>query len=233
MYAPFKRLLDLVLATLVLLILGLPMLIIAAIIRKDGGPALYRGKRVGLEGKSFDMLKFRSMVMNADKIGASSTGNDDPRITRIGHFIRRYKVDELAQFLNVLKGEMSVVGPRPQVQWAVDLYTEEERQILSVRPGITDFASLWARNEGEILDGSPDPDADYLRLIAPEKTRLALYYVRHMSLWNDLKIVVATAFAAFLKRDPSWCLPDGTAPQPTPVRLAAVSMETETGSVSH
>jgi lipopolysaccharide/colanic/teichoic acid biosynthesis glycosyltransferase len=128
---------------------------------------------------------------------------------------------------------MSVVGPRPQVQWAVDLYNEEERQILSVRPGITDFASLWARNEGEILDGSPDPDADYLRLIAPEKTRLALYYVRHMSLWNDAKIIIATALAAFLKRDPSWCLPRGTAPQPTPVRYAAVSLDADHGSVTH
>jgi len=231
MYAPFKRLFDLILAAAVLLVLGIPMLIVAAIIRRDGGPALYRGRRVGLNGTAFDMLKFRSMVMNADQIGASSTGNDDPRITAIGHFIRRFKLDELSQFINVLKGEMSVVGPRPQVQWAVDLYTEEERKILTVRPGITDFASLWARNEGEILDGSPDPDADYLRLIAPEKTRLALYYVRHMSLWNDLKIVVATALAAFLKRDPSWCLPADTAPQPTPVRFAAVAIESERGSV--
>jgi lipopolysaccharide/colanic/teichoic acid biosynthesis glycosyltransferase len=132
------------------------------------------------------------MVVDAERLGASSAVEDDPRITRIGGFLRRYKLDEVAQVFNVLTGNMSLVGPRPQVQWAVDLYSDEERQLLSVRPGITDYASIKFRNEGGILQGSADPDRDYLEKIAPEKIRLGLGYVRNRSLWLDVKIIAAT-----------------------------------------
>ncbi len=213
-YPAAKRALDVLASLVVLTLLGPLLLVIAWAIRRDGGPALYRGDRVGLKGKPFKMLKFRSMVLNADKMGASSTAEDDPRITKVGKLIRKFKLDEFTQFINVLKGEMSVVGPRPQVAWAVELYTDEERGILDVRPGISDFASLWARNEGEILMGSKDPDADYLRIIAPEKTRLALYYAHHLSLWNDAKVVLATFAAVFLRLDPAWCMPAGAKPSP-------------------
>jgi len=152
------------------------------------------------------MRKFRTMVVDADKIGPSSTAGDDPRITRPGKFMRRFKLDELPQLFNVLRGEMSFVGPRPQVQWAVDLYTPEERLLLSVRPGITDFASLRFRNEDEILKGSADPDKDYLEKIAPQKIKLGLHYVRNQSLLTDLKLIVATGLMVF-GVSPEWCLP--------------------------
>ncbi|MEO8563648.1 MAG: sugar transferase [bacterium] len=196
MYALLKRLFDLV-ASLVALTLLSPLLLFLALRIKayDGGPALYAGRRVGKDGKPFGMYKFRSMVLNADKIGGSSTPDDDPRITPVGKLLRRYKLDELPQFINVAKGEMSIVGPRPQVQWAVDLYTPEQRQVLSVPPGITDYASVRFPNEGEILKGSTDPDRDYMEKIHPEKMRLSLEYVRNRSLVTDLKVIAQTALA--------------------------------------
>ena len=173
-----------------------PLVVLSALIKAhDGGPVLYAGRRVGKDGKPFGMYKFRSMVLNADKIGGSSTPDDDPRITPIGRFLRRYKLDELPQFLNVLRGEMSIVGPRPQVQWAVDLYTPEQRQVLTVKPGITDYASVRFPNEGEILKGSTDPDRDYMEKIHPEKMRLSLEYVRNRSMRTDLQVIAQTALA--------------------------------------
>src|SRR3990170_1646150 len=188
-----KRLFDIVFSLLGLM-LTTPILLILAILikREDGGPVFYRGVRVGLHGNPFRIFKFRTMVVNAEKIGGSSTADDDPRITKIGKFIRKYKLDELPQLINVLKGEMSFVGPRPQVQWAVELYNEEEKILLSVRPGITDYASLKFKNEAEILKGSSNPDKDYLEKIAPEKTRLGLEYVRNSSLWLDVKLIFIT-----------------------------------------
>ena len=132
------------------------------------------------------------MVQNAEQMGASSTADDDPRITKIGKLLRMYKLDELPQLLNVLKGEMSFVGPRPQVEWAVALYSNEERQVLTLRPGITDYASLRFPNEGEILKGSKNPDQDYMEKIHPEKMRLSLEYVRIHSFWADMKIIFQT-----------------------------------------
>jgi lipopolysaccharide/colanic/teichoic acid biosynthesis glycosyltransferase len=147
------------------------------------------------------------MVLNADKLGASSTTTDDPRITAAGRWMRRWKVDELPQLLNVLLGDMSVVGPRPQVQWAVDRYSAEERTVLSVRPGITDWASIVFSNEGEILQGQPDPDEAYMRLIHPTKMRLAMQYVDRPTLWTDLRILWGTAAAILGKRpDPNQIL---------------------------
>jgi len=199
MYSVLKRLFDL-LASLIALLLLSPLMAFLAwrIKRYDGGPVLYAGRRVGKDGKPFGMYKFRSMVLNADKIGGSSTPDDDPRITPIGKTLRRYKLDELPQLFNVVKGEMSLVGPRPQVQWAVDLYTPEQRQVLTVPPGITDYASVRFPNEGEILKGSTDPDRDYMEKIHPEKMRLSLEYVRQRSLLTDFKVIAQT-FLAILR----------------------------------
>ena len=196
MYPVAKRLFDMVFSALGLIILSPVLLaIVVAIKRESPGPALYKGTRIGLNGALFKMNKFRTMVINADKIGGSSTPEDDPRITRVGRFLRRYKLDELPQLINVFKGEMSFVGPRPQVKWAVDLYTPAERQILTVRPGITDYASLRFPNEGEILKGSIDPDKDYMEKIHPEKMRLSLEYVRTRSMGLDIKIIFQTLAA--------------------------------------
>ena len=156
------------------------------------GPVFYRGNRVGRNGIPFEMLKFRSMVPDAEKLGGTSTPDDDNRITGIGKFMRRFKLDEFPQLINVLRGEMSLVGPRPQVKQDVDKYTVEEQAILSVRPGITDWASIRFANEGEILKGEPDPDEAYIRLIRPEKLRLGLEYVRRQSPATDIKILWMT-----------------------------------------
>jgi lipopolysaccharide/colanic/teichoic acid biosynthesis glycosyltransferase len=154
---------------------------------------------VGRWGRPFRIYKFRTMVLNAEKIGGPSTSDDDPRITRVGRFLRKYKLDELPQLINVLKGEMSIVGPRPEVQQYVDMYTEEERVILSVRPGITDWASVWNSEEGAILAGSPDPEKTYLEKIRPEKIRLQLEYVRKRSFWIDIGIVFQTVGAIIFR----------------------------------
>jgi lipopolysaccharide/colanic/teichoic acid biosynthesis glycosyltransferase len=193
-----KRVFDVVCAAAGLVFLSPPLVWIAwRIKREDGGPVFYRGVRVGLHGKPFRIYKFRTMAVDAEKMGASSTSDDDPRITRIGRFLRKYKLDELPQLINVLKGDMSFVGPRPQVKWAVDLYTDEEKALLNVRPGITDYASLRFPNEGEILKGSKDPDKDYMEKIHPEKMRLSLEYVRNRSFWLDLKLILQTVAAIF------------------------------------
>jgi lipopolysaccharide/colanic/teichoic acid biosynthesis glycosyltransferase len=195
-YPTAKRLFDATLAAFSLAVLSPALAVIAAAIRMESpGPLFYKGRRVGLMGRPFDMVKFRTMVVEAETLGGSSTPEDDPRITRVGKTLRRYKLDELPQLWNVLKGEMSFVGPRPQVQWAVDLYTEEEREILQVPPGITDRASLRFANEAEILKGSQDPDRDYIEKIHPEKMRLSLEYVRNRSFSGDLSIIARTAGA--------------------------------------
>lgn len=171
-----------------------PFLIIISLVIKlyDGGPVFYMAPRVGLKGKMFRMFKFRSMVENADKIGASSTTSSDSRITPMGKFLRKYKLDELPQLINVLIGEMSIVGPRPEVKFFTDQFTEEEKAILSVKPGITDWASIWNSDEGKILEGAEDPDQAYKELIWPEKKRLQLKYIREQSFINDIKIIFLT-----------------------------------------
>lgn len=176
------------------LVVSSPLLAFAALaIKLDSpGPALYRGSRVGMNSRRFNILKFRTMDADAEAMGGSSTPEDDPRITRVGKLLRRGKIDELPQLWNVLVGDMSFVGPRPQVQWAVDLYTREERLVLTVRPGMTDYASLRFANEGEILKGSIDPDRDYMEKIHPEKMRLSLEYVRSRSFTGDLSIIART-----------------------------------------
>jgi lipopolysaccharide/colanic/teichoic acid biosynthesis glycosyltransferase len=188
-----KRIFDLAMATVGLAVLGPLLVWIAWKIRaEDGGPVFYRGVRVGLHGKPFRIFKFRSMVVDADRIGPSSTVSEDPRITRIGRWIRSYKLDELPQLLNVLVGGMSFVGPRPEVKKFTDIYTVEEKAILTVRPGITDWASIWNSDEAALLAGADDPDKAYLELIRPEKLRLQLKYVRERSFMVDIQIILLT-----------------------------------------
>lgn len=169
------------------------MIFLALLIKLDSpGPVFYRGVRVGKNGVLFKIFKFRTMVVDSEKIGGPSTSDDDPRITKIGKFIRDYKLDELPQLINVFKGEMSIVGPRPEVPMEVKTYTEEEKKVLLVRPGITDWASLTFHNEGEILKGSSNPHETYRKKIRPEKLRLALRYVNENSLLIDFKIILRT-----------------------------------------
>jgi lipopolysaccharide/colanic/teichoic acid biosynthesis glycosyltransferase len=191
-----KRIFDLMAALVSLVVLGPALLVVGALIKlHDGGPVFYRGRRIGMHGRPFCIYKFRTMVVNADKIGGPSTSDDDPRVTGVGRFLRRHKFDELPQLLNVVKGEMSLVGPRPEVEQEVQLYSDAERRLLTVRPGITDYASIRFRNEGEILKGAGDPHEAYRRLIRPEKMRLALRYVEERSLMTDLKILCLTISA--------------------------------------
>ena len=191
-----KRLFDIVLAFIGLVCASPVLLTVMFLVWwEDRHSPFYIAPRVGRSGLAFRMVKMRSMRIGADKSGVSSTSNNDQRITPVGHFIRRFKIDELTQLWNVLWGDMSFVGPRPQVQSGVDLYTARERELLGVRPGITDFASIVFSDEGSILSGSRDPDADYDRLIRPWKSRLGLVYVASHTLWLDIRLILLTAMA--------------------------------------
>ena len=195
-----KRAFDIALASAGLIV-GSPLILgVWARIKLDrDGPAIYAGRRVGRGGREFRMYKFRTMVTHADRVGGPNTPDDDPRLTRTGRFLRRYKLDELPQLVNVLKGDMSFVGPRPQVPDEVAGYTPEEREILSVRPGITDWSSLRFHNEGEILAGHEDLDKAYAELIRPEKMRLGLEYARRGTFRDDIDILIKTALLPFRK----------------------------------
>jgi lipopolysaccharide/colanic/teichoic acid biosynthesis glycosyltransferase len=185
-----KRILDIVISIVMISLISPLFLVIAILIKlNDTGPVFFRGKRIGKDGKPFRMFKFRSMVVNADKKGGPSTAWDDPRLTPIGVFLRKYNLDELPQFINVLTGDMSIVGPRPEVEMYVDMFTEEEKKILTVKPGITDLASIWNPDEGEILKGSEDPEKVYMEKIRPTKIKLQLNYVKNHSLLTDFKIM--------------------------------------------
>lgn len=194
-----KRLFDIIFSFLGLITTA-PLLGITALLVKLNSPGqvFYKGERVGKNEKYFKIFKFRTMVENAEELGGPSTAGDDPRLTKIGKFLKKYQLDELPQLINVLKGEMSFVGPRPEVKMYVDMMTEEERNtILSIKPGMTDLASLWNFHEGEILKGSPDPEKTYLEKIRPEKIRLQIKYVKNRSFWLDLKIILKTLIKLF------------------------------------
>ena len=190
-----KRLFDILLSAVGLLCAAPVFLLLAAAIRSEStGPVFYRGVRVGLHGRIFRIFKFRTMVPDAEQRGGASTHEVDVRITRVGAFLRRFKLDELPQLFNVLLGDMSLVGPRPEVQKFVDMYTPEERIILTVHPGITDWSSIKFHNEGEIIatSGIADADEAYFKLIRPEKLRLQMKYVRERTLLKDIGIIFAT-----------------------------------------
>ncbi|MCD6550424.1 sugar transferase [bacterium] len=194
-----KRLFDIAFSFLGLVLLFPVFIIIGLMVKLDSkGPVFYKGVRIGRHGKPFRIYKFRTMVPNADKIGGPSTAADDPRLTRIGKILKKYQLDELPQLINVLKGEMSLVGPRPEVPQYIDLLSEEEKKkILSVRPGMTDYASLWNFHEGEILKGSKDPEKTYLEKIRPKKIELQLKYIKEQSLLLDIKLILKTILKIF------------------------------------
>jgi len=189
-----KRLMDLFTALLVLvLFLPFGILISLLILLESSGGVFYRQERIGLKGKPFYLLKFRSMRPNADLQGKLTVGERDPRVTRIGFFIRKFKLDEFPQFINVLKGEMSVVGPRPEVAEYVALYSENQRRVLDVKPGITDEASITYFEENKLLSKSTNPQKTYIEEIMPEKIRINLAYQERATVWTDLGVVWKTA----------------------------------------
>jgi lipopolysaccharide/colanic/teichoic acid biosynthesis glycosyltransferase len=242
-----KRFTDIV-VSIVVLILLLPLLlpISIAIWAYDRHSPFYVAPRMTRGMKTFRMVKFRSMVKNADKSGVDSTGANDSRVTGVGKFIRRYKIDELPQLWNVLKGEMSLVGPRPNVEREVRLYSDEEQRLLSVRPGITDLASIVFADEGDILADKADPDIAYNQLIRPGKSRLGLFYVDNHTTAMDVKVLWLTVMnslnratalagvAAILTKkqaDPTLCRlalrEDELLPSPPPGRTTVVTSRDE------
>ncbi len=176
----------------ILLLSPVFLLLYISICLESRGGVFYRQLRVGRYGKDFYVYKFRSMRVGADKQGLITVGGRDPRITRIGYFIRKYKLDELPQLFNVLKGDMSLVGPRPEVRKYVDLYTEEQRKVLSVRPGITDYASIEYVDENTILGQADDADKAYVELIMPDKIRYNMKYINNRFLKEYFKIIFLT-----------------------------------------
>jgi len=193
-----KRLFDILSSLLALLLLS-PLFICISLIILLGsrGGVFYRQQRVGRRGKPFMLYKFRSMRPDSDKGSLITIGGRDSRITREGYILRRYKLDELPQLLNVLRGDMSVVGPRPEVQRYVDMYTPEQKQVLNVRPGLTDWASIMYMDENELLGKSSDPEYTYIHEIMPAKLELNLKYIREAGLFTDLKIIFSTFFRIF------------------------------------
>jgi lipopolysaccharide/colanic/teichoic acid biosynthesis glycosyltransferase len=196
LYLALKRLMDIGISLLGL-VAASPVLIVVMFLvwRQDKESPFYVAERVGKDFKSFNMIKLRSMIKDADKSGVDSTGINDLRITPIGLFIRKYKLDELTQLWNVLSGDMSLVGPRPNVKRETDLYTSEEKRLLTSKPGITDFASIVFSDEGEILANQDDPDIAYNQLIRPGKSELGLFYIQKKKLWIDFVLLVITGIA--------------------------------------
>lgn len=188
-----KRLFDFF-SSLTALIFLLPFFfIVALLIAIEGGfPVFFTQTRIGKNKIPFQLLKFRTMVKDADKLGKITIGKRDPRVTNVGHFLRSYKLDELPQLLNILKGEMSVVGPRPEVEEYVNLYTEEQNKVFLAKPGLTDYASLKYINESEVLAKSSDPNKTYIEEVMPAKLELNLKYIEEQGLLTDLKIIFKT-----------------------------------------
>lgn len=192
-YSFVKRLFDILFSSIGLIIASPALLpIIFLVWLQDRKSPFYVADRVGKNFKNFKMVKLRSMVANADKTGVDSTGNTDSRITPIGKIIRKYKLDEITQLWNVLKGDMSLVGPRPNVSRETDLYSSEEKKLLTIKPGITDFASIVFSDEGDILAGKNDPDLVYNQLIRPGKSRFGLYYLENRSFRTDFTLIFLT-----------------------------------------
>ena len=192
------RFFDIIFSAVGLLLLSPLFLIIYILIRCESkGGGFYCQQRVGKDGRMFGLYKFRSMRTGSDKKGLITVGGHDSRITRMGYFIRKYKIDELPQLWNVLKGDMSLVGPRPEVKKYVELYTEEQRRVLSVRPGITDYASIEYVDENEILGKADNPDRVYVEEIMPAKIKLNMRYIENRSLKEYFKIIGLTFINIF------------------------------------
>jgi len=196
-----KRLFDISLSLLGLLILS-PFIFVFAILvfLQDYKPPFFIADRVGKDGVIFKMIKLRSMVVDANKSGVNSTSTNDPRITKIGIFIRRFKLDELTQLINVFRGQMSLVGPRPNVKSETDNYSVDEKQLLNIKPGITDFSSIIFSDEGDILKNSLNPDLDYNQLIRPWKSRLGLLYLERRSHKIDITLIYLTLLSVISRK---------------------------------
>lgn len=193
-----KRLLDILSSLLVLILLCPLWLVLALLIVCDSrGGVFYRQIRVGKDNKDFYLYKFRTMRPDADKKSLLTVGERDSRVTRVGCFLRKYKLDEFPQLINVLKGDMSIVGPRPEVRKYVDMYTPEQMRVLSVRPGLTDLASIQYVHENELLAASDNPEQTYIDVVMPAKLQLNLQYIDNQSFWGDIKLIFQT-FAAIL-----------------------------------
>lgn len=188
-----KRFFDII-ASLTGIIILTPffILIFLAVVIGSGFPVLYRQNRVGKDGEDFKVFKFRTMFMDSDKKGLLTVGGHDKRITSVGYFLRRYKLDELPQLFNVLSGNMSLVGPRPEVRKFVEMYNEEQKKVLSVRPGITDYASLEYINENDLLAQSDNPEQTYINEVMPAKLKLNLKYIKEAGLATDIKVIFKT-----------------------------------------
>jgi len=188
-----KRIFDII-ATVIGGVLLLPVIISIALWIKlsSRGPIFFVQKRVGKDFKEFDLYKFRSMVINADKLGPSVTSGDDPRITKVGKIIRRTKIDELPQLFNVLKGDMSLVGPRPEVMKFVEQKKEAYKKVLSVKPGITDNAAIEFRDEESIMEQYENKEKAYIEIVLPKKIELYYQYIDNISFWNDMKLILQT-----------------------------------------
>jgi lipopolysaccharide/colanic/teichoic acid biosynthesis glycosyltransferase len=202
-----KRLIDISVAFFGLCCFSLILIpVIFLIWKQDGKNPFYIAPRVGKNEKIFDMIKLRSMKIDADKSGVDSTSSDDKRITSVGQFVRKYKLDEITQLWNVLKGEMSIVGPRPNVKNETDLYTKEEYELLSISPGITDFSSIVFSDEGQILEGTDNPDLTYNQLIRPWKSRLGLIYINNRTVVLDFYIIYFTLISIISKEKANKCV---------------------------
>jgi lipopolysaccharide/colanic/teichoic acid biosynthesis glycosyltransferase len=196
-----KRLFDILFALFVLIcFLPMGMMLSLWIVFESRGGVFFSQNRVGQNGISFRLLKFRSMYVNAESLGRITVGSRDARITKVGYYLRKYKLDEFPQFINVLKGEMSIVGPRPEVQEYVDLYTESQRKILQVKPGITDLASLAYFHENELLANSENPQQTYIKEVLPAKIKLNEEYLKNPSFFIDLSIILKTVAKIFRKK---------------------------------
>ncbi len=188
-----KRLFDIISSSIATFLLAPIFVFIALLIRLESrGSVIYRQKRVGKNNVEFYLYKFRTMVVDADKKGQLTVGMRDTRITRIGYFLRKYKLDEFPQLINVLNGEMSIVGPRPEVKKYVDLYTENQKKVLNALPGLTDPASLAFINENEILGNAENPEEKYIQEVMPQKLELNLQYIDHQNLKTDLELILKT-----------------------------------------
>jgi lipopolysaccharide/colanic/teichoic acid biosynthesis glycosyltransferase len=195
-----KRSFDIVFSLVALILLCPLFCLLGAIILIDSqGGVFYKQRRVGLFGKPFDLIKFRTMHKHADQFGLLTVGEKDPRVTRVGYFLRQYKLDELPQLLNVFLGDMSIVGPRPEVHKYVNLYNNEQREILSIRPGLTDYSSLYYMDENKKLKEASDPEKIYIHEIMPHKLLLARKYMDEKSLLVDLKIIFTTLMKIWIR----------------------------------
>ena len=196
-----KRLID-ILFSIIGIILSFPLVIffLTLVFFEDKSNPLYIAKRIGIKGREFNLIKIRTMLIGAELTKVDSTSENDERITKMGYFIRKYKIDELTQFINIFMGQMSFVGPRPNVKRDTDLYTNLEIGLLSVKPGLTDFSSIIFSDESKILANSKDPDISYNQLIRPWKSRLGLFYIKKANLFLDLQLIFATFISIFNRK---------------------------------